>query len=81
MNNRQAQILSELYRSHQQHTSESLAHLFGVSERTIRNDIHDINYELKEYAAQIEREGSKVMSLKIENVEFQQELKVLNQLI
>lgn len=67
MNNRQAQILSELYRSHQQHTSESLAHLFGVSERTIRNDIHDINYELKEYAAQIEREGSKVMSLKIEN--------------
>ncbi len=53
MNNRQAQILSELYRSHQQHTSESLAHLFGVSERTIRKltsfQLLTLNFNAKSY--------------------------------
>ena len=44
--NRQANILSVLRKSSTLNI-ETLAERFGVSERTVRNDIKDINKELK----------------------------------
>ena len=44
--NRQANILSVLKKSSTLNI-ETLAERFGVSERTVRNDIKDINKELK----------------------------------
>ncbi len=70
LNNRQILLLSELYRSNTNHTNESLARLFDVSERTIRNDIHDINEKLEAYKALVHREASRTISLIINNEEL-----------
>ena len=55
MNIRQIQILRELYPSRSHVFSTQLAENFGVSERTIRNDVRDINCLLVEYGAEIVR--------------------------
>ena len=58
--NRQANILSVL-RKNSALNIEMLAQRFGVSERTVRNDIKDINRELKN-SGLVESNQGKVQS-------------------
>lgn len=63
MNIRQIQILRELYPSRTSVFAQQFAENFCVSERTIRNDIRDINRLLVDYGAEIIRNHNHELTL------------------
>lgn len=65
MNSRQIKILKEL--NSMESSGKDLAEKFGVTCRTIRNDIKDINSEIKKYGAFINKDQSKNFYMVIED--------------
>ncbi|HLV49927.1 MAG TPA: HTH domain-containing protein, partial [Erysipelothrix sp.] len=63
MNIRQIQILRELYPSRTSVFAQQFAENFCVSERTIRNDVRDINRLLVDYGAEIIRNHNHELTL------------------
>lgn len=63
MNIRQVQLLRMLYPVNTSVFSGQVAEFFGVSKRTISNDVKNINGYLKPYGASIVRDGNQELSL------------------
>lgn len=63
LNQRQTELLRHLMRQDHDVTVSSLASLFSVSSRTIRNDLNDIRYYLKDFDAELRSEPHKGIRL------------------
>ena len=69
LNARQKKLLSILNARHNVETGKELAAKLGVSERTVRNDIREINSKLKQYEIQILPQYGKGYTISVNNRE------------